>query len=263
MYQDGIELNFFGMSLHVGPDFRISYSNVNKTYDFLFFFDSRGMQVNAGTPLVLMLEAAATKMRKSFISITRPMNLTTWVTLQNFLELNDLDFREVITNVGFVDFTPKKESILRELSTQFCRDGFQSMGPTKQFTETFYNDNGAKIDLYQNEYPSQFLLSCIATASENKFTLINTPSISKKLKFIRKRPKSFFPQIDVGNEFNRAVITGSSATSSLLEPGEFNAQETYDGVHYTNAGCLKMFQLFSTNSASQLGTLSDTDQKVS
>lgn len=259
-YANGVDLNFFGLSLHDGSDFRISFSNVAKTYDFLFFFDSRGMRVSEGTPLVLMLEAAATKLGMSYISISRPMNLTTWVTLQNFLELNDFVFREVITNVGFVDFTPKKESILHELSTQFCRGEFQSMCIEKIFLETFINDMGVQIDLFRNLYPPQFLLTCIATARRNKITLINTPSISTKFKFVRKRPKSFFSQIDVGNGFNKEVIGGSSISSSLLEPGEFSKLETYDGVHYTEFGCRKMFQLFSMKSTSQLGKVANTRQ---
>ena len=81
-------------------------------FDFLIFVDSRGLSINNNSysytyfrNLIEFLE----ENNISFLAISRPKNLTTFATLCNFLKLNEnLHFKKLITNLCFVDCTPKK-----------------------------------------------------------------------------------------------------------------------------------------------------------
>lgn len=100
-------------------------------YDFLLFFDSRALTINENSyenTIFYMLVEFLKQNNFSFIAISRPKNLTIFATLINFLQLNpNLKFKNLITNLGFVDLTPKKqlniEDMLLQINQFYTFDG--------------------------------------------------------------------------------------------------------------------------------------------
>ncbi len=109
---NGIKLKFVGNKVHTGFDFFLSANSIDKNIDYLIFFDSRGISKGFDKSLVKrILEYIG---EKKHIAICRPLNLTTWATLSNFLSINKIYPKSIVTNMGFVDFISKKKKLLDE-----------------------------------------------------------------------------------------------------------------------------------------------------
>ncbi|WP_058892765.1 hypothetical protein [Campylobacter iguaniorum] len=97
-------------------------SEIKQDYDFLLFFDSRGMSINDidnNNTFLSKFICLLKKKNLSFIAISRPKNLTIFATLLNFIELNSgLRFKNLFTNLGFVDYTPKKQLNINDMLMQ-------------------------------------------------------------------------------------------------------------------------------------------------
>jgi hypothetical protein len=105
-------LRFWGEVINTRPDFFVKSNSDIKDAEVLFFFDSRGISAEYETSLIKMILDHISE-DVNYLVIGRPLEITTWLTLYNFLKLNDLRVKKIITNLGFVDFTPKKESIIK------------------------------------------------------------------------------------------------------------------------------------------------------
>lgn len=90
--------------------------------DYLLFFDSRALATNEPTykdTILFHLIEILNQNNISYIAISRPKNVTIFATLFNFLNLNPkLQFKFLITNLGFVDCTPKKQEIIDDMLLQ-------------------------------------------------------------------------------------------------------------------------------------------------
>lgn len=118
------------------------------SFDFLCFFDSRAMTTDEGnhknTTFSKLLEFFEKK-NISYLAISRPKNLTIFATLLNFLELNkNLKFKNLITNLGFVDYTPKKQANINDMLLQINQ--FISFD-TKVYEKESYILNGGDVRL--------------------------------------------------------------------------------------------------------------------
>jgi hypothetical protein len=228
-------LLFYGNELNTRHDFQIMTNGSLKNVDTLLFFDSRGVSREFDDSIVDLIIRKISSNRV-FLLVSRPLEITTWMTLFNFLQLNEIAPKTIITNMGFVDFTPKKMSIIEKSICQY--DYFFSKNDAEiTFLEKYKSQNEGELSLFQQAYPSKFisLLQKLLSSSHN--IILNTPSLISEYFFERKRPKSFFEAVLKSNEFNRSLQN----QNIVLEFHDFDNSETYDGVHYTEKGNRRIF----------------------
>ena len=166
---------------------------------------------------------------KKYVAINRPLNLTTWATLWNFLKLNNINPNCVITNVGFVDFTPKKKSNVKEALYQVnhmnpdCTDGIENLGR--------YKDKLSENTIYRIRYNSIYTKMIQELVSHHKTVIVKTPDFDSNSKIERARPLSFFRGINESNKFYDNLDN-----CEKIELEMFSEKESYDGVHYSSVG---------------------------
>ena len=200
----------------------------------LFFFDSRGISKDYEHSLIRKIVDEMNSL--NYLIIGRPLEITTWMTLYNFIQMNNLHPKQIVTNMGFVDFTPKKESIIKQSTDQYI-PFFINDEKKVDFVEKYKSSNEGIIDLYTQEYPRSFVSELNSLLQNFNVIVINTPKLIEGYKFKRKRPTAFFQGIDKSNAFNSAL--GSKI--KVLNFSQFTQTETYDGVHYTESGNMIIF----------------------
>ena len=218
--------------------------NFLKKFDFLIFFDSRGLNINndiyGGTSLINLVEFLKNN-NISYLAISRPKNLTTFVTLCNFLKLNEnLHFKNLITNLGFVDCTPKKSENINDMLLQISQ--FSKITNSIVEFEEFELSDGKNEILksisYSKEYQNE-LMQYFNNRFE-KLYFINTPVVSQDIKIERHRPKSFFSQLQATNHLISELINFDTNKNILIDISKL--VYTYDGVHYTSVGHEKIYK---------------------
>jgi len=223
-------VDFFGDELNSRPDFHISTNSKSKNIDILLFFDSRGVS-NAYENSIIDRIIKAVSNKQTYLLISRPLEITVWMTLYNFLRMNKIMPKKVITNMGFVDFTPKKKSIINKSLVQY--NYYFSQDQAKiEFLEHFRSLDNTILDLYMQDYPKSFTNDIGIAFKKILFLIINTPELAVDYQFPRPRPQTFFKSIEKGNEFNRKLFL----KKKVFDFDNFTAYETYDGVHYTDKG---------------------------
>jgi len=212
--------------------------------DFLIFVDSRGLSINNNSysytyfrNLIEFLE----ENNISFLAISRPKNLTTFATLCNFLKLNEnLHFKKLITNLGFVDCTPKKSENINDMLLQISQ--FSKTKNSIVEFEKFELSDGKNEMLksinYSKEYQSE-LMQYFNNRFE-KLYFINTPLVPQDIKIKRHRPKSFFSQLQATNQLTSTFINFDANKNRLIDISKL--VYTYDGVHYTSEGHEKIYE---------------------
>ncbi len=229
-------LRFPGGRRNDNADFRLQANDRGRAHDFLFFFDSRGVgRAFAGSIADRLVRHAETGAR-SYLLACRPLDLTTWATLLNFLAANELTPRRIVTNMGFVDFTPKKQSILDDAVRQVDT----LLGPgvaSSHFCERTLSSAGEDIPLYSMTYGDAYHQCIEALAAKCLLLVVNTPPVDRDIRVPRQRPASFFDAVEQGNAFNRSI-----GGATVVEPPQFDERHTYDAVHYTDAGNEVIFE---------------------
>lgn len=221
---------FFGNELNDRPDFYVSTNTDSFDIDLLIFFDSRGISACFDGSVVDRIIRKVEKTNR-YLLIARPLEITTWMTLYNFTRLNNIKPGKVITNMGFVDFTPKKMSIVEKSTIQYdCY--FKKDQAEIIFLEEYQSQNDELLDLYMKQYPDSFKMELELYFKGVPFLLLNTPLLSSGYQFERPRPVSFFTSVENGNSFNR----GLKLDTTVFDFTDFTKTETYDGVHYTRLG---------------------------
>lgn len=110
-------LQIYGERLNTGYDFLIQSNSKDNNIEQLIFLDSRGV----GREFEGSLAEKIVKkiyLKKRYMILCRPLKLTTWATLFNLLSCNKLKPQKIITNMGFVDFTPQKKNLLENAIRQ-------------------------------------------------------------------------------------------------------------------------------------------------
>lgn len=232
-------LFFWGEEINSRHDFFVKTNSSLAEIDLLFFFDSRGISKDYETSLIkLIIDHLEDQVK--YLIVGRPLDITIWLTLYNFLQLNDIRPKKIVTNMGIVDFTPKKRSII-ELTLYQYQPYFRGLNETVRYVEEFTNQEGEKMDLFVQEYPDSFLEKLKKKLSNYEVIIIDTPYVSPDIKFQRRRPSSFYKSLELTKMFNS--LLDHSAQVMFLP--EFRRIETYDAVHYTLKGnefifnCLK------------------------
>lgn len=213
--------------------------NKQMIFDYLVFFDSRGGRINnmkIESTLMYKLKNILENNFLSYILISRPKNLTIFATLYNFLKLNpDLKFKNLITNLGFVDCTPKKQYNIDDMLLQI-----KQFSNTNNFIiehESYKLNNGNVEILKSIDYSTSYIKELNTFLSEKfeKCYFINTPVVPEDITIEeRKRPKSFFTQLYKTNELLDNIVNLNQKKSILVDIKDFNY--TYDAVHYTEEG---------------------------
>ena len=228
-------LTFVGDSLHKGEDAIIRSNSSCLEPDYLFFFDSRGVgQSNFDSLSQKLIDQVN---NCTYLLICRPLHMTIWATLVNFMKSSRLNPQKIITNMGFVDFTPKKESLLLDSINQVnYAIGEGNAEPV--FKEQYILANGETTDLYTVKYSNKYKVSIEELVSRHSTVVINTPPVRLDIGIDRIRPPSFFDGIQQGNEFNSSI-----SGVKIVNPTLFDESMTYDAVHYTEKGSNTVFNL--------------------
>jgi hypothetical protein len=223
------EVYCVGTEANSGHDFLIEANCRRSSLELLVFLDSRGVcgQYRGSLAERILLHVQD---RRRFLAVCRPLQLTTWATLCNFLIANGLRPRHIVTNVGFVDFTPKKLSILEDARMQV--EAYMGSGvATPIFIENYDNAKGETMPLYSLSYAEAYRSGVQNALQGLTCTVINSPMVSAEIEIPKKRPKSFFTGLRDGNAFNRSL-----PGVHIVDPPDFDETRTYDGVHYTHLG---------------------------
>jgi hypothetical protein len=230
-------LKFWGEEINTKHDFFIKSNSNLEDVELLLFFDSRGISAEYETSLIKMILDHIDE-GINYLVIARPLEITTWLTLYNFLRLNNLGIRKIITNMGFVDFTPKKESITKLTLLQY-QLYFANLTPVFNFKEVFTNQDDDKLNLYIQQYPTEFLNALVSMLSNYNVIALATPYVSEEIEFSRIRPKAFYEGLNLTRSFSNYL----ESSTQLLDIPEFSERETYDAVHFTYEGNKKIFSL--------------------
>jgi hypothetical protein len=228
-------LYFYDESFNPNSDFLISVNTRNQNYHVLIFLDSRGVSLKSEKNLIAFFKKKFKK--KRYLIISRPLEMTTWASLINFLKLNKkITYKYLITNMGFNDFTPKKRKLALNVKEQ-TKLFLEKKGKI-EYLEKYTDKRNIKINLYNVNFGKNFIQNLNSQLPSKKLILMNTPPLKKKMIFtMRARPNSFFKMIKTTIRFNKKIKTLS--TINFLT---FNNNDTYDGVHYTNGGYTKIFK---------------------
>ncbi|MDQ1327740.1 MAG: hypothetical protein QG641_1023 [Candidatus Poribacteria bacterium] len=218
-------------------------NNKTRSFDYLIFVDSRGLVINESSfehSYLFKIMQFLDNAKASYVCVSRPKNLTVFATLYNFLVLNPaLTFTNLITNLGFVDCTPKKEAHIQDIQLQI--NEHVSIELTQVVQENYLLLNGHYEMLKTLSYNEKYI-SEIARLLNERFTalyFIATPIITDVMNFERKRPNSFFLQLRKTNELLGRIIEKLKHPTKLLDVK--NATSTYDGVHFDRIGHEKIF----------------------
>ena len=223
--------------MHDGHDFVAKSNGSNGTVDYLVFLDSRGVSSRYEGSLAHQLISQITLDGGSYLLVCRPLELTTWATLINFMALNNLKPLKIVTNMGFVDFTPKKLTVLHDAEQQV--DYLIGKGVAKSlFTETYCSSSGEEIALYSMSYSDEYRKRVEQITRQIPTIIINTPIVDEGIILERMRPHAFYMALADSNAFNHAI-----ENAQIVDLPPFDASLTYDAVHYTREGNKIIFDM--------------------
>lgn len=214
--------------------------------DYLLFFDSRGLTTENNDMSLAHLELLVenlVKNNKSVVALSRPKNLTIFSTLINFLQLHPmLKFKYLVTNVGFVDCTPKKQEFIEDILLQL---GEAKIDNNIVFLEAYLLANGELANLYSIDYSSDVLnyMSTVLAESFEKVYFLSTPEVDMTYNLKRSRPTSFYARLKSSNELVRSIAQNIK-NSHIIDIASLGKDKmvSYDSVHYTTYGHQLIYQ---------------------
>jgi len=215
----------------------------------LIFLDSRGISIDDNkNSWALNLFEYFIKNNKKCLLLNRIKDITVFFTLINFIKSNPYKFKYLITNVGFVDLTPKKMSIINDIADQ--KNLFYTK-KSKMFQFGKYPlINGEIANLFSMDI-FQFKKEIVDFLVENfKYSmLIGSFESDENVKVKRKRPIEFYQQIKKANQLLFEISSEKKAIH-YIQPLKFQfswiKKISYDNVHFTPEGHNKMFDIIKT-----------------
>ena len=228
-------LHFVGARPHEGHDRLLTSNAHGQPVDLLCLLDSRGISAQYQTSLAQRVITHAEQQGLHYVMICRPLELTTWATVANFFTHNPLRAPTFVTNMGFVDFTPKKPEILEDAMRQ-VEAHIGAHVATASFVEKSVRANGDVLSLFAMQYSEDYGRAISRALQGQRTVVINSPLVSPTCEFPRPRPASFFKALEDGNTFNRGL-----PGVTVVDLPEFDLSLTYDGVHYTEQGSAVIF----------------------
>tara|TARA_R110001583_G_scaffold18891_4_gene74696 strand:- start:329 stop:1087 length:759 start_codon:yes stop_codon:yes gene_type:complete len=215
-------------------------------YDVLIFVDSRGLErdCNIDETWLYKLCKFYDLKKISYLAISRPKNITVFPTLINFLKCNNITFKKLITNLGFVDCTPKKDIFVRDIELQI-KGFYPNVISLKEFGG-YGTSNDENITLFSLEYPKEYVR---ALANEllcrfQDVVMLTTSNVDINIKFKRDRPSCFYEQL---KDTNYLVEELASLVGSTLLNVNSLKLKTFDAVHFTREDHQKLFNQMITS----------------
>lgn len=221
--------------------------------EYLVFTDSKGKRTEekGESCFISLLTDYLKKHNISYLVIGRPKELTTFFTLINFLNSCDYHFKNLITNVGFVDFTPKKKEVILDHLLQ--KPAIKHSDEIKLIKlSKFKLSTGGYEHLYSIDMSNKMKKE-IAQALKKHFKqtfLIPTFEIEpNQITNGRIRPSEFFVHLKKTNQFLSEL--SETDNINLMEIKENSVSEhnpiTFDGVHLMQPGHLLIFKTITHN----------------
>jgi len=179
-------------------------------FDYLVITDSRGGMTKDlifNNSFLFKLKSLFCIKNQTYLILSRPKYLTVFATLINFIKLNpNLKFKNLVTNLGFVDCTPKKQGNVDDILTQISQ--FSSSKNLIIEHEKYELSNGKQELLKSIEYTKEYIkeLKNFFNKKFEKYYFINTPLVSEDITIERKRPKSFFAQLYKTNNLIDKIV---------------------------------------------------------
>lgn len=235
-----------------GNDFRIisSSPNIGNTYENLIFTDSKGSCIE--NKVVCWTDKLIEEFKsenKTFLFISRPKDMTTFITLVNFLDLNMISFKNLITNVGYADLTPSKFSFIEDIKKQISNTVYDLNLVPKEL-EKYKLSAGSHEILYSYNFGK--IENLISNYLSNKFEniiLLGTMFFSKKINLKRHRPNSFYKKLRESNDYIKKICSYNQNINFFNPiPNQNSKLKNYahDGVHFTSEGHNLFFKNFVT-----------------
>lgn len=206
----------------------------------LYYFDSRGSRISdsASKSLYELIVTNHRVNNQDLIIEVRPLELTTFASLLEYIKDFSGHISRLVTNVGFVDFTPKKHVLLEEHRSACERLGIEY--GEKVVEKNFVLSNGERCDLHTIYYRDSFI-EFIETHLSHipEITFFSTPANFENHEYWKRiRPKSFFRGIQETNKFLNQLINKIPNTSMI----DLEDIQTYDGVHWDSNFHLEIFK---------------------
>lgn len=230
-------------------DFSI-VSNAKSAHEIqrIAFLDSRGKKIFPDSDpdfLAALIAKEWDNKSEKYLIVTRSHANTTIFTLLNFLENLQLKIPYLLTNVGFVDFTPKKKSVADDILLQarelFPETNFKLVDLGVHKLSSGANENLVALDLFVVAESLSNHLSRLC----GEVIFIATNEIPENTLFDRERPTSFYSQLRETNKFLNLLVEKSKIKMVVVSPpsvlGEIK-NYIYDGVHLTGIGHISLFQ---------------------
>ncbi|TWX54055.1 hypothetical protein [Colwellia hornerae] len=210
-----------------------------RKYEWLVFVDSRGLERECSVEETWLYKLCKSLDLRgiSYLAVSRPKNITVFATLVNFLNLNNIHFNKLLTNLGFVDCTPKKHIFIKDINEQ-TKEFFNEDLEVHIFPQ-YLDSEEEMINLYNLQYSDDYLMEVVKhlNLSFIESYFITTPIIDSSLMFKRKRPDCFYKQLKVTNEFIHKINLLSNGKILKMEPLSLC---TFDGVHFTESDHTKL-----------------------
>jgi hypothetical protein len=180
---------------------------------------------------------------KSVLIVTRPKEITIFFTLLNFIDLNNIKFKYLISNLGFVDFTPKKTEFLKDIKWQ-TPNGISEKSLSINSMGDYLLSSGEYDHLYSFEYGNSYhIVGKKIAANFEMALLLNVLEFDSSIKIERKRPSAFFTQLKVSNRWIYLISTQSTQIKYIEHHiSDLNPEAvSYDAVHFTSLGHLSLY----------------------
>ena len=228
--------------LYKGNDhFVKSYPNDGKRFEYLIFTDSKGCGSNGitGDEWTIRLSNYFIKKNISHLIICRPKEITVFPTLINFLQKNQIKFNKLITNLGFVDTTPKKSEFIDDIIDQTPAKFSRSLLSKVELCNYKLN-SGDSVPLYSVDYGDMVgLFATEISQYFEKIFLIEVFEFDHNIKIKRERPPQFYTQLKDANNLIRNISSFNRKFELINMGGVKNYPQeefSYDAVHFTKAG---------------------------
>jgi hypothetical protein len=150
----------------------------------------------------------------------------------------------LISNLGFVDFTPKKRSYLEDISIQAPNDLSVVNLPIHTFSVfTLASGESENLFAYNFRPLSYRIANELGRFFESVF-LIDTLEVSAHEAWPRLRPREFYEQIRATNDCLKEISISDAhikLVSPFVESRPSYALFLYDAVHFTPMGHERVF----------------------
>jgi hypothetical protein len=212
------------------------------------FFDSRGKKTlpdNSPDFIASLLAEYWEKKQEKYLILTRTHASTTFFTLLNFLNNLQIKTPYLLTNVGIVDFMPKKKIVIDDILLQ-ARELFIDVDLKIVDLEEFQLASGSyetlialELNPLAEDIGKRLSIFC------DTIIMIGTHEVPSSTSFSRARPPSFYSQIKETNKFLKLVSKYILKKHFILNPCFVNKdikETVFDGVHLTKEAHVSLFQ---------------------